>query len=452
MFLTLLKSVDRPESVVQRAALNEPTPARPQLGLTCYSTFDGLESIRDEWNRLAQRLDADIFSSFEWCEAWWRHFAADRRLEVYGLRRGEELMAVVPLFREAIGPRLCQLRVIRTIGGDQAGTRCALLVDPKYADECAMLLLRALDDADEAWDCLYLGDLPGYFQNAETLARSFQSIARHLDVLLQDDVYPHAVFHLPESFDSYLASLSGNERNNIRKVERRIKNLCTPTATLVPPSDVPAALDELQRWHAEAWRTKGGLGYFVQWPGAARFHAAVAESQARAARLVLLRVQVAARVIGYVYAMRFGDRLHLFQNVRSPDASWDSLTPGRLLHCAAVRWAIAERITCLDAMSGFYEYKRRLGATFLGLQCITLIRRDTGVTVRLALLTFLTRWIDVVYFRVWYSKIAPTLRRLFPKFRWSVLKSGMSPSYLRSRFLLNFSRRSEKQRIRGLNR
>ncbi len=55
-----------------------------------------VESVRDEWDELADRTAASPFLRPFWIEAWWGAFGAGR-FELVTVRRDEELVAVVPL-------------------------------------------------------------------------------------------------------------------------------------------------------------------------------------------------------------------------------------------------------------------------------------------------------------------------------------------------------------------
>jgi len=414
----------------------EPDKRSARLELAKFDSFEAAGAIREEWDQLAERLEGDIFGTFEWCAAWWRHFSLGRSLVIYAARRNGELAAVIPLFRETLRWGAVKVRVVRVLGTDHAGTRCYPLFDPEVIDDLAVDLLRALDNAGE-WDVFHIGDLPGYYPHARRLAAALQRESHRPRIFLHEGYYPHAVFDVPGDFETYLSRLSGNERNNIRKADRRIAASATLRADAVPRDELSAAFAELCRWHGEHWLARGEIGFFDKWPGASAFHEDVAAAQAEAGRLVLFRLRADEDLIGYVYAQQFGRRLHFFQSVRAPQSNWESCSPGRLLHCAAIRAAIDEHLTLVDSMSGFYEYKRRLGAQFLGLKCIAAVRRRWPSRIRVAVFRAITGLIHLVYFRVWYSKLAPFLRRRLGRSGPRFLGAPMSRTYIRSRFVLD---------------
>src|SRR5947209_4169330 len=83
-----------------------------------------LESARADWTRLAPQT-ANVFSTFEWADAWRRHLEPDRELRIATCRRsGGEAVAVLPLYVARTAP----VRLLRIVGsgpGDQLGPVCA---------------------------------------------------------------------------------------------------------------------------------------------------------------------------------------------------------------------------------------------------------------------------------------------------------------------------------------
>ena len=84
-----------------------------------------LESVRGEWTDLAARSD-NVFATYEWLAAWWRHFGRDRPLLLTSVRDAAgDLVAILPLYLAARRP----VRVVRFLGHgatDQLGPVCAV--------------------------------------------------------------------------------------------------------------------------------------------------------------------------------------------------------------------------------------------------------------------------------------------------------------------------------------
>jgi CelD/BcsL family acetyltransferase involved in cellulose biosynthesis len=432
----LAASGGRPDPVaVDCAVEGHSAAARPRAcRVVVFDSFEAAAEIRGLWGRLAETLKADLFGSFEWCEVWWRHFGKGRSLEIYCLWSGDELVGVWPLFRETLGIRPFSLVVVRLLGGDHAGTRCFPLVQESHLDDVVERLMASVE-ARGAWDVFHVGDLPGYYPAVEALTAALARSGAGR-VHLSRDYYPHAVFPLASTFEQYLEGLSGNERNNIRKSERRLAKTHVLRSRLVPPAEREAFMRRLYDWHDAYWLSQHELGFFTLWPGARDFHVDVAALSGDGNGPVLIEVTANDEPVGAVCAHRYLGRLHLFQAVRSAGMQFESYGPGRLLHCETFRWCSEEAIATVDAMSGFYEYKRRLGAEFLGLTSMAVVRYGAGARVRTVMFKWAMRLIDAVYFRGWLCRVTPVLRRRFHRMKWKFLDAGMNERFIRSRFLL----------------
>lgn len=412
----------------------EPPDSSAVLRVKVFSSFDSAKEIVEAWAQLASTLGADLFASFEWCETWWKHFSKGRRLEIYAFWSGDELVAVFPLFRETLRWGPVSLRVMRVLGSDHAGTRCWPLLQTRLADEVMRLLVETITRAGR-WDVIHIGDLPGYFPQVDVLCSALLATQTG-EVFCNKDFYPQAVFTIPGDFEAYLNELSGNERNNIRKNERRISKSNQLKTSIVPPDGMPAALKALFAWHDDYWESQNDLGFFTLWPGSREFHGDIAQLESSTGEPVFIRVEADGDPIGMVCAHRYMDRLHLFQAVRAPGGAWESFGPGRILHCETFRWCISQGIPMVDAMSGFYEYKRRLGAEFVGLTTMALVRGSTASRVRARLFKAVVSIVDATYFRLWLCRITPVLRKRFRMKKNAVLRAGMSRRFIRSRFIL----------------
>ena len=83
-----------------------------------------LDALRDDWSALARRTD-NVFATWEWASAWWRHFGGGARA-LWTRCRGSDAATVVvlPLYLR----RRAMLRVVRLVGdgpADELGPLCA---------------------------------------------------------------------------------------------------------------------------------------------------------------------------------------------------------------------------------------------------------------------------------------------------------------------------------------
>jgi CelD/BcsL family acetyltransferase involved in cellulose biosynthesis len=168
--------------------------------------LDALELPSAEWSELAER-SRNIFATQEWTSIWWRHFGAGRPLFVTACRSREgRLVAVLPLYLWSKGP----LRILRFLGhgaGDELGPICA----PSDRPAAWLALRQFLSEAPCRWD-LFLGEhLPAHACWRNLLGEKM--LRRHESLVLR--------FHV-STWDEFLASLSSNLRQQIRRRERKL--------------------------------------------------------------------------------------------------------------------------------------------------------------------------------------------------------------------------------------
>lgn len=432
--MTQLTVLSKP-SVDLRAALSneldgDRSAAALGVRLQRFDSFGDAEPLRERWDALVERVGGDLFSSFDWCAIWWKHFGHGRRLELHAAWRGDDLVAVLPLFRETIRWGPVGLRVVRVVGCDHGVTTCNVAVEAEWIEATARMLMETLETSGP-WDLLHVGEMPGYADNAPLLAEALRKCPQADRVIFGENEYPHNVFDVPGDYESYLAGLSTKERRNVRRDERQLEQK-ESAARLEPRDDkeLRRAFDDLIALHRVQWTARGRLGHFDDWPGVENFHREVACALSACGRQAFAEVRVEGRVLASEFAGRFGRRVHWIIGGRCAEVT------SRIGFCALMRNAIRDGATVIDALPGSYDYKRRLGAKTLGVKTIIVLPRIGRGRMRLAIVRGITRIASLVYHRLWYWHFAPWLRAKFPKLRLPMLRAGLWKRFLRARFLV----------------
>jgi CelD/BcsL family acetyltransferase involved in cellulose biosynthesis len=121
--------------------------------------FDEARKWADQWDRLvmASALPSP-FSSFAWQDAWWRHFGAKNRLQLYAWLDQGRLAGVAPLMKDRVRIKLAPVRRLSLVGTGLSD-RLDFLYHKKGARFLEALLGRLVtEDAD--WDVLELSEIP----------------------------------------------------------------------------------------------------------------------------------------------------------------------------------------------------------------------------------------------------------------------------------------------------
>ena len=74
----------------------------PKLTIEVVTDQNTFDSLRDNWNTLADAAPVTIYQTFEWQYLWWRHFGAhaSRRLHLILFRHFGRLVGIAPFFLE----------------------------------------------------------------------------------------------------------------------------------------------------------------------------------------------------------------------------------------------------------------------------------------------------------------------------------------------------------------
>jgi CelD/BcsL family acetyltransferase involved in cellulose biosynthesis len=372
-----------------------------------YHSFEEVAPLKGEWNDLAERA-GDILCSFDWCELWWKHFSRWRRLEIHTLRESGRLVAVLPLFRETIHPGGIPLRVVWVVGCDYTVHTVGLAMEPEHASRFMQMVLDRLG-RDGRWDIFQITALRSYAAACEPLS---QACAEHPDVqtvvIGRRDTWC-TILPLPGTYEAFLASLSGNARNDTRRRERRLReHHQVEVDTVTDPALLEAAMDALIRLHQAYWTHKGHPGQLRE-PPVQQFHRELARRLVQTGNLVLLLLKVDGQIRAATYGYRFGKRTHGLFRGMCDDAEWREYSLGRIIHCNLIHNAITHGSSALEDGHGVFEYKLRLGGQLHGGRSLMALHRGWTTRLRFWVALRAAYGVHLVYSRIWGDMIRPRL-------------------------------------------
>lgn len=298
-----------------------------------------LAALEDGWRELAAR-GRNVFATWEWADAWWRHFGEGRELRA----RHEAGSHVLPLFLERQGP----FRILRFIGSG-------------HSDEVGPVGDAARASAAFARERgfhLFLGDemAPGWADplGAKVVERTSSP-----------------VIELPESWDDYLAGRSANFRGQVRAAERRLDR---PIYRLATAETLGADLDTLFRLHRARWP---GSHWFADAEGFHRDFAAIALERGW---LRLWSLELDGNAVAAWLGYRFNGVESYYQAGRDPSLQRERV--GFVLLAHTIREAIQDGMSEYRLLRGDESFKHRFATGDPGLETLA---RPNGALGRLAL-------------------------------------------------------------------
>jgi CelD/BcsL family acetyltransferase involved in cellulose biosynthesis len=211
-----------------------------------------LDSLRAQWDELAI-ICRRPYCAPAWMLAWWHHAAPPTALlRVVAAFEGDSLVAVAPLWLEP--GRLGRARY-RVLG---AGTAARLepLARPGLEAAAAAAFVTVLAGSSPRAGSLTFEDLPTSSPWPELLARAWGASAGR-GINHGDRVAAPAATLRGESLEEWLASKSGNFRQQVRRARRQLDAAGARFRVSTEP-ELSRDLRSLARLHYARWSERGG--------------------------------------------------------------------------------------------------------------------------------------------------------------------------------------------------
>jgi CelD/BcsL family acetyltransferase involved in cellulose biosynthesis len=325
----------------------------------------GLDALRAEWDTLyANSPTASPPLRWEWVRTWWQIFGPHygehgRGLRILTVRRGSQLLGILPLYLGRIGNSLVAPRRLGFIstGAAEFEETCTeylnLLHVPAEEGPCLQTLAPVLSRPGKlGWDELHLSELPAG-SPLLSLAPSFTS--RFLRVRDAPSGVCH-LFSMAGGFESYLQRLSHENRRQARKMLREVDAEGMEFEVAPDAHRLNLFFDQMIELHRQRWTAVGKTGSFA--PRHAEFHRKTAELLLGQGEAVIARLTHAGGPLAVVFGYRIRDSLHCYQQGVATGV-------GRLRSPGTAAWLLlmrhqAERgVTVFDHLQGMTQFKER---------------------------------------------------------------------------------------------
>lgn len=332
------------------------------LEIELHRTEEGFSS--SAWrDLLARDPNRQLFAYPEWQRAWWEEFKAGKDLLLMTMRRGSDVIAIVPLYRRVD----TGLKVLRFIGGidltDYVGPICS--ADDR--DDVADALVDWLRHTDEPWDELDAHNLPVPLGFGEFLVERADAYGLGLAIEQEET---SAVLPLPADWEAYLASLDKKERHELRRKRRRIEREHPDARFRTATAEtLEADFKSFVEMHRGA---EGHKGHFMR-PEVATFFKRVAETTMPLGWLRLDLLEVGDRAVATTFGFEIERKFYLYNSAYEPEAA--RLSPGLVLVSELVKRSIENGLELFDFLRGPERYKYQLGAQAVPLNNIKILNR-----------------------------------------------------------------------------
>lgn len=335
-----------------------------------------IEALGRHWQALQPQCGGSYFTSWGWIGCWLNALPPRARPqvlqatqdgEVVGLaligarrRRRHKIIVSRSLFLNETGdPYFDQLTI------EHNGVLSPPALAARVTRACVQHLL-----ARRGWDELVLNRL-------DALVGLEPAQGARRTALVEESRAPCHFVDLRALRDSrmpYLAAVSGNTRYQIKRTLKeygKIAPLSLASAqTLAQALDYLAGLKEL---HQAYWVRRGEPGAFAN-DFFGRFHQALVTARFALGEIQLLRIDLGAQPIGYLYNLVHDGRVYNYQSGFRYDAN-PQLKPGIASHYLAIEHNLQRGTARYDFLGGDYQYKKSLG-THAGGMIWAVVRRQ----------------------------------------------------------------------------
>jgi CelD/BcsL family acetyltransferase involved in cellulose biosynthesis len=301
------------------------------------------------WTGLqAQCPRATPYQTWEWNEAWWRHFGARKRPHVLLFYAGDAPVAIAPLYTSFhLGAPVRRLAWMGTGVSDYLEP----LARPEYGHEVAPALLNYLESRLSGWD---MADLQQLRPDAPLLECAHIDARRTASVLPME---PCPYLNLPSTWEQFTARLGKKMRSNLGYYERLLQKTFPDTYGVVADeSALDAGMTALFDLHQKRWNARWLPGVL----GGRRVQAFHREVAARFLQRGWLRLHLLYADGDWqaaLYCFAYGGRTCYYLGGFAPELARYSL--GTLLTARAIKQAIAEEHAEFDFLRGSEPYKYR---------------------------------------------------------------------------------------------
>ena len=306
--------------------------------------------LRETWDALYQAdPDAMPQASFEWADAWLRHFEPGVTPMIVTVLDGDEAVGLAAFALHTRGP----FRLLRGLG-EYPGDYWDLVGEPSRRAEVAAVAARELARTP-GWDAILVSHLAPGSPMADAMAAAGLRATRTGSI-------PYPGMELPDTFEDYLGTLPTSRRTNLRRRLRNLDDGEVELREIAEVADVPAAVARWQELRVRQWREQEkDLAPEHSTPRFGAFVTAVVEGLLPLGRVAFWELWREELLIGSYIGLLTERGYYLF--LGGYDPAYAKLGIGKIAIGHGIRTSIEAGRTYYDFMMGAEEYKYWYGAT-----------------------------------------------------------------------------------------
>jgi CelD/BcsL family acetyltransferase involved in cellulose biosynthesis len=316
-----------------------------------------LDTLAQEWEALLEQSDADtLFLTWEWVRAWWNSYKAGKSLFILEIRDGDDLVAIVPLYRRRFRKFGLAYTGLHLIGdGSWDSDYLDAIARRGREQQVKQTLADFLTNGAPRYDVLFLNDVPSTSITIDSMKPLHRSRGWHW----RETEAPCTQVELPGDWDTYLKRLAPRMRTKVRSLKRDLeKNFDVRYERCDDERDLDARLAGLFQLHALRWQLKGEGGVFSS-PQKRRFYREIAGSFLAKGWLRFDSLAVGGRYVAHQFCVEYKSRVFLLQEGFDPQ--WQEHGVGNVLRAHVLRDCIERGVKAYDFLAGVTPHKLSWG-------------------------------------------------------------------------------------------
>ena len=336
----------RAERVRERGA----SRSAMRLRVDVISSIGQLEQLRESWDEvLARCADRNLFMSYEWTVAWWRHFGETNALRVFLVKDGCRLLAIAPMMVRKTWYGGLPVRMLGFLSNQHA-SRSNFIIAERHDAVFSALAGQWREHAHE-WDVLRLTQMP----SAAGLTHPLCEAARRAGLKLfgPEELSRIRYLDVADGFDDYYKSRSRKFRANIRNAANLLKNAGTFSYDVFNTAErIDAGLREF--FALDLSSRKAGRKFAVYDDSEKAFCHALANALVTQHGYEVRLLRLNDRYIAGLFSLQFECTFYFM--VTYFDESYERLDPGRNLFWNTISTHWDPRLTTRIDFNGNARY------------------------------------------------------------------------------------------------
>ncbi len=392
-------------------------PVRPEasshtsseMTMSVELSFEASGISREHWDEFINDAGGEIYSSFDWCRIWWRHFGEGRSLRLFIFRQQDQLVGLIPMFVEQVWLGPTHIKLAKPVGSDFAMDVFGLPTLARCHESIYKRLISELIEHEKC-DAIWFGFVPFQHHSVTTVKRLANGATGSVAIARQNDAEVLTSFDLSTNFDGYVAGLGKAARQNVRRQLSLLnKATCVQKTVVHTPIDPEGEFRAFIDLHTRQWEAEGLPGHFGDWPGSDAFNQELVNELAALDRLRIMHLRADHRIVASQFAFTFGSRGYWRLAARAIDKELARYGLGVLGLMQLLEEMSAEGIRHLEGGYGRYPYKLVYGAKEEPVVSLLLKSTRPLSSLRVQIFIALSDVIHLFYYRIWRLRIAPKL-------------------------------------------